>query len=650
MREGADSGEACRMNSVVVILGILITVVTGVPVLIQLLREHPRGLFVLFFAEMWERFSYYGMRGLLVFYLTQQFLFDDKSASSQYGSYTTLVYLIPLIGGVIADRYLGQRKAIAFGALLLVLGHTAMAIEGPPAQQSLTYHGASYAFKATGLGDDRHVKLMIGDKGYDFGPAAAGGLEIKGLPAAAPLPSLLKAGTYATPVAKSNPIFVGIMYLALSLIIMGVGFLKANISSIVGQLYRTGDPRRDPGFTLYYYGVNLGAFWAAILCGYLGQNLGWSWGFGAAGVGMLAGYIVFMLGRKSLQGKGEPPNPEHLTKPFIGPLNREWLIYLCGFIGLPFVWFLVQHNQLVGYGLLIGWVAILSFLLYFMITKCDRMEVQRLCLALVLIAGSVVFWTLFEQAGTSLNLFADRNTQLALVTSPTTFDILGRTVFFGTKTMWDAGHPAGAFWIDMGFNAAQTQSFNAGFILIFAPIFAALWTFLGKRGRDPNPVTKFGLGLVQVGLGFLVMVWSAGLADASFKVPLIILAFTYLLHTTGELCLSPVGMSQVTKLSPLVIVSTMMATWFLASSLAQFIGGIIAGLAGTDTVGGQVLDPHAALLTSLGVFQKIGWIGVGCGVAFLVLAPFIKQWAHGADNTSDHPAPELDGDRQSVEA
>ena len=625
------------MNSVVVLIGIFITIVTGVPVLIQLLRDHPRGLFILFFAEMWERFSYYGMRGLLVFYLTQQFLFDDKSAASQYGSYTTLVYLVPLIGGVLADRYLGQRKAIAFGALLLVLGHTAMAIEGPPAQQNLTYHGATYAFKATGQGDDRHVKLMVGDKGYDYGPAAGGGLEIKGLPAGAPLPSLLKVGTYETPVTKSNPIFVGIMYLALSLIIMGVGFLKANISSIVGQLYRTGDPRRDPGFTLYYYGVNLGAFWAAILCGYLGQNLGWSWGFGAAGVGMLAGYIVFMLGRGALQGKGEPPNPDLLAKPFIGPLNREWLIYLCGFIGLPLIWFLVQHNGLVGIGLGIGWAAVLSFLAYFMVFKCNREEVQRLLLALVLIAGSIVFWTLFEQAGTSLNLFADRNTQLALVSAPSTVNIVGQSVFFGTKAMWDAGHAPGALWIDMGFNAAQTQSFNAGFILIFAPIFAAIWTFLGKRGRDPNPVTKFGLGLLQVGLGFLVMVWSAGLADATFKVPLIILAFTYLLHTTGELCLSPVGMSQITKLSPLAIVSTMMATWFLASSAAQFIGGKIAGMAGSETVGGQVLDPHAALLGSLSVFQTIGWAGVVCGVLFLILAPFIKHWAHGADATTADP-------------
>ena len=626
------------MNSIVVIAGILITVVTGVPVLIQLLRDHPRGLFILFFAEMWERFSYYGMRGLLVFYLTQQFLFEDKLAAAQYGSYTTLVYLLPLIGGVLADRYLGPRKAIAFGALLLVFGHMTMAIEGPPAHQIMTYNGARYEFQATGLGDERQVKLMIAGHGYDYGPSADGGIAIKGLAAGAPLPQVLPKGSFQMSVAGRDPVFVNVLYLALSLIIMGVGFLKANISSIVGQLYRAGDPRRDPGFTLYYYGVNLGAFWAAILCGYLGQNFGWRYGFGLAGVGMLLGYIAFMIGKPLLQGKGEPPNPELLARPLIGPINREWLIYGLGIVGLAGVWLLVQHNQLVGWGLGIGALAVLSYVAYFAVTQCGWPERQRLMLSMVLVGGSVVFFTLFEQAGTSLNLFADRNTVLTLVTHPTTIDILGRQVFFGTKAMWEAGHPAGAMWIDMGFNAAQTQSFNAGFILIFAPIFAFLWSMLGRRGRDPNPVTKFGLGLLQVGLGFLVIVWSAGLADATFKLPLLVLAFTYLLHTTGELCLSPVGMSQITKLAPAVLVSTMMAVWFLASSAAQYIGGIIAGQAGTATVGGQVLDPKGALATSLHTFQQIGWVGVGFGVLFLVLAPFIKHWAHGADDTTADPA------------
>ena len=199
-----------------------------------------------------------------------------------------------------------------------------------------------------------------------------------------------------------------------------------------------------------------------------------------------------------------------------------------------------------------------------------------------------------------------------------------------------------------GFNAAQAQSLNAGFILIFAPAFAALWSFLGRRGRDPSSVTKFGLGLIQIGLGFLAIVWSQGLADPSFRLPLMVLGFAYLLHTTGELCLSPVGLSEITKLSPPILVSTMMAVWFLASSAAQNIAGVVAKLAGTATIGGQVLDPRAALHTSLDIFQKIGWIGVACGVGYLVLAPFIKSWAHGADDTTGPIEAELDGDRQSA--
>jgi POT family proton-dependent oligopeptide transporter len=627
------------MNSIVVIVGIAVTILTGIPVLIQLLRDHPRGLFILFFAEMWERFSYYGMRGLLVFYLTQQFLFDDRFAARQYGSYTTLVYLLPLVGGVLADRYLGARKAIAFGALLLVAGHMTMAIEGPPTHQALAYKGAHYEFQVSGRADSRAVKLMVGGRGYDFGATPDGAFQIRNLPSSAPLPALLPKGSYDLPVAGRDPLFVGVLYLALSLIIMGVGFLKANISSIVGQLYPQGDPWRDPGFTLYYYGVNLGAFWAAIVCGYLGQSYGWKYGFGLAGVGMLAGYVTFMIGKPLLQGRGEPPDPARLSRPLLGPLNLEWAIYLTAIAGLAAVWLLVQHNALVGVGLGVGWIAALGYLGWFMVAQCGKVERERLFLAFVLIFGAIVFFTLFEQAGTSLNLFADRNTQLALADKPLVFDLFGRQVFLGTKAMILATPtPPGVLWIDMGFNAAQTQSFNAGFILIFAPLFAALWGALGRRGRDPNPVTKFGLGLMQVGLGFLVIVWSQGLADAHFRLPLLVLAFTYLLHTTGELCLSPVGLSEITKLAPPVLISTLMAVWFLAASAAQFIGGFIAQLAGTQTAGGQVLDPRAALATSLGVFQTIGWVGVAFGVAFLALAPFIKAWAHGVNDPANHPA------------
>ncbi len=642
------------MNSIVVLIGIFITLATGIPVAIQLLRTHPRGLFILFFAEMWERFSYYGMRGLLVFYLTQHFLFDDKRASAQYGSYATLVYLLPLVGGVLADRYLGARKAVAFGALLLVAGHMTMAIEGPAAHQTLNYGAGHYTFTVTGRGDSRSATLQVAGHGYGFGQTPAGDFEIKGLADTPALPHILPKGSFTLEKHSAAPIFEDVLYLALALIIMGVGFLKSNISTIVGQLYVQGDPRRDPGFTLYYYGVNLGAFWAAILCGYLGENFGWSYGFGLAGLGMLAGYATFMLGKPLLRGKGEPPDPARLAAPVLGPVSREWLIYLAVIPVLGVVWLLVQHNSLVGYALGLGWAGSFVYVGHHMVTRCDRVQRERLFLAFVLMAGSVVFFTLFEQAATSLNLFAERNTVLALLDRPITFSLLGHEVFLGDGAMLMAAQaPPGLWWIDMGFSAAQTQSFNAGFILIFAPLFAAVWTALGRRGRDPDPMIKFGLGLAQVGLSFLLIVWSQGLADAHFRLPLLVLGAVYLLQTTGELCLSPVGLSEITKLSPAVLVSTIMAVWFLGTSAAEFISALIAGLAATATAGGQVLDPALALKTSLGVFGVIGWVSVGFGVLFLGLSPFIRRWAHAVKDPG-HPgqpepiAPTLDGERQAV--
>jgi POT family proton-dependent oligopeptide transporter len=596
------------MINVVVIAGIFVTVVTMIPVLYQL-RRHPRGLFVLFFAEMWERFSYYGMRGLLIFFLTQQFLFDDTFSQGQYGAYTSLVYLLPLIGGFVADHWLGTRKAIAFGALLLVAGHFTMAIEGAPAKQTITYNGTKYEFQVTGRMEARHVCLKV-DKGcYDVGAGDGGGMAIKGLPEGASLPALLPKDAYTKAVEDRSPLFVNVFYLAISLIIMGVGFLKANISSIVGQLYHESDPRRDPGFTLYYYGINLGAFWASILCGWLGTNFGWWVGFGLAGVGMLAGYIVFTLGKPLLEGKGEPPDPEKLRAPALGPINLEWFIYLMAFVGLVVVFFLVRRFDFTGYLIAGGSALVLGYLLWYMLTKCTMAEVGRLVLALILIAASVVFFTLFEQAGSSLNQFAERNTQLAIWPTPTA--------------------QLGPIAVDTSFTAAQAQSFNSGFILLLAPLFSAIWAWLGKYNRDPDPVFKFGIALVQVGAGFFVLVWGAQFHDAAFKVPLIILALAYLLHTTGELCLSPVGLSQMTKLAPFAVLSTVMATWFLASSWAQWLAGLIAQQTAAETVGGQVLDPGKALETYVRVFKEIGTWGALIGVGLIVLSPFLKRLRFG---------------------
>lgn len=602
----------------IIIAGVIVTLVTAVPVFLEM-RKHPKGLHILFFAEMWERFSYYGMRGLLIFYLTQHFLFDDAFSSAQYGAYTALVYLLPLVGGYLADRYLGNRKAIAFGALLLVAGHMTMGIEGEPARQNLVYDGQSYLLIAEGRGASREVQIEIDGAHYDFSANSEGDFLIEDLPDGASIPAILPKDEFEISEAERKRTSVNIFYLALALIIMGVGFLKANISSIVGQLYKENDPRRDGGFTLYYYGINLGSFWAAILCGYLGETVGWWAGFGLAGLGMALGWIVFVRGRvlfftpgeNMIAHVGNPPSEAKLKAKVLGMLSTEHLIYVLGVLGVGVVWFMVQAHSVViplpGLGeqnflalfLIVGGVAFLSYMALYMLRECSAAEVQRLILAIVLIVISVVFWALFEQAGSSMNLFAARNTDLSI----------------------------GQFEI----TASQTQSFNAGFILIFAPLFAALWAFLARLRKNPNTGLKFGLALIQVGLGFLVLVWGVNFAGDDFRVPLIFLALAYLLHTTGELCLSPVGLSAITKLSPPAVVSFMMAGWFLSSAFAQYVAGVIARFTATDTVAGQVLDPEAALNGYAAVFGSIGWFAVGLGVVFGILSFFLKRLGHGVD-------------------
>jgi POT family proton-dependent oligopeptide transporter len=628
-----------------IIGSLVVAALAAIPVVIQL-RGHPKGLYVLFFAEMWERFSYYGMRGLFVFYLTQQFLFKDTFAQGQYGAYTALVYLLPLLGGFLADKVLGTRKAIAFGALLLVAGHLSMAIEGKPAVQVLTYQGHTYNFEVQGRADQRVAKLRIGDGLYDYGPNPDGGLQIKNLPASAPLPPVLSSGSYKLTEEGRSPFFTGILYMALSLIIMGVGFLKANISSIVGQLYPEKDPRRDPGFTLYYFGINLGSTLASVFCGYLGQKVGWWAGFGLAGVGMAVGFVVFMLGKPWLEGKGEPPHPERLKKKVLGPVNLEWSLYLAGLVGVGGVWLVLTLDgmlrealdnsvaaatangghaslllnlgsffALVGTLLLAASIGVIIYLARVMATKCTKVEAQRLGLALVLIAASVVFWALFEQAGSTLNQFAERNSQLS--------------------------------WGPLQLTASQTQAFNGEMILVGAPIFAWIWATLGRRGRDPNPMLKFSLGLLQAGASFLLLAWGGSFHDAAFKVPLDFLFFAYAMQSTGELCLSPVGLSQMTKLATKEVLSTIMAVWFLATAWAQWIAAAIGKLTATQTIAGIAVDPEKALHGYVTTFFWIGLVGCGVGVLMALLSPWLKHWAHGASDTEFRP--EIDGDRQSVD-
>ena len=304
---------------------------------------HPKGLFVLFFAEMWERFSYYGMRALLIFYLTKHWLFSDEDSGVIYGAYTALVYITPVLGGYLADRYLGQRKAVTYGAVLLTFGHFLMGFEGSGGQDAAS---------------------------------------------------------------------LNIFWLALAFIIVGSGFLKANISVIVGQLYPRTDVRRDGAYTIFYMGINLGAALGALLCGYLGGTYGWSYGFGAAGVGMLFGLIVFIVFKPLLLGRGEPSNPEALNKPVLG-VKLEWLLYLVGLVAVVICWWLVQNQAVVGTLLGIAGAVLVSYVLWTAVRKLEPHDRDRIFAAMFLIIGSILFWALFEQAGSSLNLFTDRHVDRA---------------------------------------------------------------------------------------------------------------------------------------------------------------------------------------------------------------------------------------------
>ncbi len=482
---------------------------------------HPKGLFVCFATEMWERFSYYGMRALLILYLTKHWEFTDATSYLIYGAYTSLVYIMPVFGGMLADQILGSKKAVTYGAILLVFGHLGMTVE------------------------------------------------------------------------SNEQIF----YLSLALIVSGVGFLKPNISTMVGALYEEGDPRRDSGFTIFYMGINIGAFTATLLCGYLGEQVGWAYGFGAAGIGMLFGLIIFLWGQKYLEGLAEPPSNKYLQK--MNGISYESWAYISGIFMVLVTWFLVQNSQLVGQ-LLGGFGAIFigAWLLYALF-RCAPDERDRLIVVGILILFSLIFWALFEQAGSSLNILTDRGVN---------------RVIFG----WEV--PASMF-----------QSLNAGFIFTIAPLFAMLWIALAKRNMEPSTPIKFSIGIIFVGLGFLALVYgmrsSEGLQTGVFWIILI-----YLLHTLGELCLSPVGLSSVTKLSPQRIVGFMMGMWFFASAAGNYVAGLIARATASESSGisNDVFD-LTQKQSFMDVYTDVGLMAIGCGIFLAILTPILKKLTHGAN-------------------
>ena len=512
---------------------------------------HPVGLFVLFFTEMWERFSYYGMRALLVLYLVEEINSDNPGlgwssdeAGNLYGWYTMLVYITPILGGIIADKLLGFRKAITTGAVLMSLGHFALAFEPMPA-----------------------------------------------------------------------------FYLGLGLLIVGNGFFKPNISSIVGQLYPEGSDKKDSGYTIFYQGINVGAFLGSILCGYLAETMGWHYGFGLAGVFMVIGMIQFQLSQKMFGKIGLPPKPKG-DEVFGNVEDNQDLIDS------------IEETKKKG---------------------LTKVESQRLIVVGVLAFFSIFFWAAFEQAGSSMNIFASDYTDRSLSGDGTTFKVISSIIsllpvailtwlFFGTaRVLGKAYASAMAFMglsvvILLGITgymiydqfqeaggevpATWFQSLNALFIFTLAPLFSFMWQRLAKTKLNPNGPQKFAIGLVLLGLGFIPMViGSAGIIGEAggAKVSMLFLVFAYLLHTMGELSLSPVGLSYVSKLSPVRLVGIMFGIWFFASAMGNKLAGSFSGY----------MEKIAEESTMSDFFQILVYIPIGAGIVLFLLSFPLKKLMHG---------------------
>lgn len=506
---------------------------------------HPLALYVLFFTELWERFSFYGMRALLVLFMTAEmsrggFGWEDGKAYTVYGAYGSLVYATPLIGGAFADKILGYRNAIILGGLIMACGHFTLGLE----------------------------------PFFDNGEL--------------------------------------VFYAALAMLIIGNGFFKPNISSLVGKLYPEGDPRRDGAFTIFYMGINLGAFASPFVCGFLGETYGWHYGFGAAGVGMAVGLVLFLITQHIIGNHGFPPGIGEgderpaFTRPaviatwvgaFVAVPVFVGIIRLNEFVGPSFA-ALAGTDDVLGTSLVVVGVAALAYMLV-MAFSSERQQRDRLLVIIVLLFFSMTFWAFFEQAGSSINLFTDRNVDRSL---------LG----WEMPTSWG-------------------QSINPAIIIALAFPFSWMWSRLGQMDADPTPGVKFGLALIQLGLGFGVLWASQGFANEAGQVPLIFLMLGYFFHTTGELCLSPVGLSMVTKLSPAKAVGFVMGAWFLATSFSHYIAGAIARLTGVEGHGGgnEAAAGMESLHTYTSVFGAIGVVAIAAGLVCLALSPVLRRWMHG---------------------
>ena len=573
---------------------------------------HPRQLSRLFTIEMWERFGFYGMRAVLVIYLTKHFLLADHEASGIVGGYLSLVYLTPIVGGLLADRYLGSKRAVKFGALVMAVGYFLLCFGGPQGVPYATIDGARYAVTqapaATVMGTSSAPQTVsVGGQTLAIHGLPDGSVQLLGGDGS--VARTVPAASFSAG-ADRPPFYTALLLLALSLIVVGNGFFKPNISTIVGALYAKGDRRRDAGFTIFYAGINVGSILGQIFCPLLVNLFGWWAGFLVVSAVLLVGWATAQFDGGRLDGYGEPPVQTGR--------DRAPLIYAVSLASVAIFW-LVFHNVMtapvaaVGSGLA-GYVAATPFLgkVLFVVFLAavigipiwaakvgDRVEFQMMLAAIVLVVFNVTFWTLFEQAASSLTLFADRNTTLS---------IFGFTM-----------------------SAAATQQFNPIFVVAFAPVLSWIWLSLAKRGLEPSIQVKFGIALLLVGLGFVVLAYSGSTANEAFRVSLWWLVLTYFLHSIAELCISPVGLSMITKLSIARIVGMMMGVWFLSISVGEYLAGAAAQAAAVQTVGGQVTNPQLALNTYLGTFMTGGEMTIGAGVILLAISPWLKKLMHGVD-------------------
>jgi POT family proton-dependent oligopeptide transporter len=573
---------------------------------------HPRQLARLFSIEMWERFGFYGMRALLVLYLTKHFLLGDHEASGIVGGFLSLVYLTPLVGGLLADRYLGSKRSVKFGALVMALGYFLLCFGGQQGQPYATIAGQRFnviqTAPATPLAvNDAPQTVAMNGQQLTLHGLPDGSVQL--LAADGHVAQTVPAASFSSG-ADRSPLYTGLLLVALSLIVIGNGFFKPNISTIVGSLYGSGDRRRDAGFTIFYAGINLGSILGQAACPWLVNHFGWWAGFLIVSFVLLIAYLLLQFDGGRLSGYGEVPERT-------GP-DRAPIIYVLSFVSVILFWLIFQNvmttpeaeagsgvvayliaTPLLGKALLIIFLGAVIGIPIWSWRVGSKVEREMMIAAIILVVFNVTFWALFEQAASSLTLFADRNTTLEL---------------FGFHM-----------------SAAATQQFNPIVVVLFAPIMSFLWLGLAKRGLEPSIQVKFAIALMLVGLGFVVLAWSGATANEAARVSLWWLVLTYFLHSIAELCISPVGLSMITKLSIARVVGMMMGVWFLSISVGEYLAGAAAQAAAVQTVGGEVTNPQLALQTYTHTFMTGGEMTIGAGILLLVISPWLKKIMHGVN-------------------